>query len=91
MRRYSIVLLLGVFMVWSANGLQAVAETINRIVAIVNDEVITEADVTASMKSLLAEQNPGDLPDDHAAQMQEAVLNRLIEQRLLLQEARRVG
>ena len=72
-------------------GMFASAETANRIIAIVNDDVITEADVTASMKSLLEEGNPGDLPDDHAAQMQQAVLSRLIEQRLLLQEAKRVG
>ena len=66
------------------------AETANRIVAVVNDEVITEADVNTHVAQLLEEhkeQTPMDAP---SAEMREVVLQRLIEQRLMLQEAKRL-
>lgn len=66
------------------------ADTADRIVAIVNDEAITEADVTGHVEVL----NPQDLHGTSApsaASMRDAVLQQLIEQRLLLQEAKRQG
>lgn len=68
----------------------ALAETINRIVAVVNDEVITEADVDEPLSTLLDEQG---LPpaDPQSGALRQAVLRRLIEHHVILQEARREG
>ncbi len=67
------------------------AVTVNQIVAVVNDEVITEADVTQQVNDALEDQ-PGTPPADADARtMQQTVLQRLIEQRLILQEAKRAG
>lgn len=82
--------------VWAAFGLLlaqtgARAATSNRIVAVVNDEVITEADVTAQFHALLEDPErpvPEDVSPD---EVRKAVLGRLIEQRLILQEAKREG
>jgi len=73
-----------------APALQGGAETVNRIIAIVNDEVITEADVAAHVSALFEEQQ-GSRPsgEDRTGELRGAVLRRLIEQRLMLQEARR--
>ncbi|MBI3320663.1 MAG: peptidylprolyl isomerase [Candidatus Omnitrophica bacterium] len=69
----------------------AAAETVNRIVAIVNEEVITEADVTSRINSLL-EDADAPLPEGHdATTMHQMVLRRLIEQRVILQEGKRLG
>lgn len=67
------------------------AQTTNRIVAVVNDEVITEADVTAYANALREERPDNAAPDSHSVEMQRVVLRRLIEQRLILQEAKRAG
>ena len=72
-------------------GQSAAGETVNRIVAIVNDEVITEADVAAQVHSILAEGEHPDLTDAESLQMQMVVLRHLIEQRLILQEAKKLG
>jgi peptidyl-prolyl cis-trans isomerase SurA len=65
------------------------AQTTNRIIAIVNEEVITEADLDSHLSSWRAEQ---ELPPGHDADaLREVVLQRLIEQRLLVQEAKRIG
>ena len=82
-------LLAGVWLVLGSSGL-AGAETANRIVAVVNDDVITEADVASRAADLLEARPPkgGDTPDP--ADVQQAILRRLIEQRLILQEAKRL-
>lgn len=64
------------------------AETANRIVAIVNDEVITQTDVSSRVDALLEDQQAAPQAKD-PEQMERMVLQRLIEQRLLLQEARK--
>ena len=66
------------------------AEIANRIIAVVNDEVITESDVTSRLNELL-ESAPKASPKPDAAQMRQLMLQRLIEQRLILQEAKRQG
>ena len=73
-----------------ASAPSAPAETINRIVAVVNDEAITEADVDAYLATLQEEEQapPG---DPQSGGLREAVLRRLIEQRVILHEARREG
>ena len=66
------------------------AETVNRIVAIVNDDVITEADIHTSTNALLESHEDSALgakPD--SVEGQRLILRRLIEQRLILQEAKR--
>ena len=69
----------------------ASAETVNRIAAIVNDEVITEADVAAHVNSILAEQDLPHPTEAEALEIQMMVLRNLIEQRLILQEAKKSG
>ena len=68
------------------------AGTANRIVAIVNEAVITEADLAAHVSDLadeLEERLPDEPRDDGA--LRAAVLQRLIQQQLILQEGRRAG
>lgn len=80
------IFLLGLFLTTAAN-LEA-AETVNRIIAVVNDEVITAADVETFMQAL-QDDPQGGLPEKTDVQdMQRAILQRLIDQHLLLQEAR---
>jgi len=74
-----------------ASCLQARAETTNRIVAIVNDEVITEGDVVFHMSALLQEDDPRAVDGAQAQEIRQAVLQRLIEERLILQEAKRMN
>ena len=69
----------------------AAAETVNRIVAVVNDAIITQADVVEEVSSLLEEQRSPAPDGPDAGRLQQAVLDRLIERQLLLQEAKRVG
>ncbi|MBI4354603.1 MAG: peptidylprolyl isomerase [Candidatus Omnitrophica bacterium] len=63
----------------------------NRIVAVVNDEIITEWDLTVRMSALMEEQEQPFENHDEAAQFRRAVLRRLIEERLLIQEGRRMN
>ncbi len=69
----------------------SVAETADRIVAIVNDDAITAADVVMRAQALTLEQGqhpaPGAaIPEDVLS----GVLQRVIEQQLMLQEGRRL-
>ena len=77
-----------VFLLASSGG---AADTANRIVAIVNDEIITEADVTSHVEAVLDnEEIPASERSDSAA-VHHVVLRRLIDQRLMRQEAKRAG
>ncbi len=67
------------------------AETVNRIVAIVNDDVVTTADVVAQVSSLLADSQHAPESEEEAVKIHAAVLGQLIEQRLILQEAKKMG
>ncbi len=65
------------------------AETVNRIVAVVNDQVITQADVELTVSDLLEGwQEERQAPPPSSASLHEAVLQRLIDRQLMLQEAR---
>src|SRR3989338_3180324 len=65
------------------------AETMNRIVAVVNDDIITESDVNTHLSELLGQVS--DVAEDtDPAQVRQAVLERLIQDRLLLQEAKKL-
>jgi len=70
---------------------EAHAQTVNRIVAVVNEEVITEQDIRRHLAALV-EKGALD-PSDEAdlGELQRAVLRHLIEQRLILQEAKRTS
>ncbi len=68
----------------------AAAETVNRIVAIVNDDVITTADVVAQVSSLLADHQHVPQSEDESIKLHAAVLGQLIEQRLILQDAKKM-
>jgi peptidyl-prolyl cis-trans isomerase SurA len=69
---------------------EAWAVTANRIVAIVNGDIVTEAELTSRLNMLLEDGPP--LPDEGShEQLRRQVLVRLIEQRLMLQEAKRLG
>jgi parvulin-like peptidyl-prolyl isomerase len=57
---------------------------------VVNDEVVTTSDVEASLSELL-EQDPDVADGADPSQMRQAVLQRLIQDRLLLQEAKKLG
>ena len=68
----------------------AFAGATDRIVAVVNEEIITESDALSRMSALLHDEDP---PADaaQARQMRQAVLQRLIDERLIIQEAKRMG
>ena len=67
----------------------ATADTVNRIIAIVNDDVITQADVSSGVDTLLEGQEVSNETD--ASRVHQAVLQHLIQQRLILQAARQLG
>lgn len=67
------------------------ADTADRIVAIVNDEVITEADVASRVSAFLQDDQPATEKPRDPAVVRDMMLHRLIEQRLILQEAKRLG
>ena len=67
------------------------AETVDRIVAVVNDEVITEADVARQVASILEEQVASTPTAAESLELHVMVLRNLIEQRLILQEAKKRG
>ncbi len=84
-------LLLGALLLGLGAAPAGAAQTVNRIVAIVNDAVITHADVAEEVNGVLAEQDTPTLGSQDAGRLQQAVLDRLIDRQLLLQEAKRVG
>ena len=66
------------------------AATVDRIVAVVNADIITEAELSAITKAFIAELPPP-VSEAQARQARQAMLRRLVEDRLVLQEARRLG
>jgi len=59
-------------------------------VAIVNDEIVTESDLLSQLSALLHDEDPP-AAAAQAQQMRQAVLQRLIDERLIIQEAKRMG
>lgn len=74
---------------WVAGARSEAAET-NRMLAVVNEEVITEGDLNARLSAFLKQQDDPTLDGAQAAQMRQAVLQRLIEERLIIQEAKQM-
>ena len=79
------------FVLCLLGGERASGETVNRIVAIVNDEVITDADVASQVSSIMDEQQLSDPTEAELLELHMMVLRNLIEQRLILQEAKKLG
>ena len=77
------------FALWLLGATPATADTVNRIIAIVNDDVITQADVSSGVDTLLEGQEVSNATD--ASRVHQAVLQHLIQQRLILQAARQLG
>ena len=70
------------------------AEVVDKIVAIVNDEIITQSEVEESMLTFIADYRLRYGVEEAEDRLDEAkgdALNRLIEERLILQEAKRRG
>jgi peptidyl-prolyl cis-trans isomerase SurA len=65
------------------------AETFDEIVAIVNGDVITEAELAVSIK--LAALDPDSPEAEDPVERRRMFLERMIEDRLILQEAKRIG
>lgn len=83
--------LVTVLLVTSPWSLVTSCEAANRIVAVVNDDIITEWDVHVRMSALLEDgEAPPDDPEQASA-FRQAVLDRLVEERLIIQEAKRLG
>ena len=69
----------------------APCEAGNRIVAVVNEEIITEWDVHVRMSALLEDGEVPPADPEQASAFRQAVLDRLVEERLIIQEAKRLG
>lgn len=65
------------------------AETVNRILAIVNEEIVTQVDVELKLQMLAQERAMAMPTGDMARTMREAIFERLIAERLMVQEAKR--
>jgi len=65
-------------------------ELVGRIVASVNDDAITDFDIDARVRLLLAVSNSPRTADG-ISRIQRKALNALIDERLKLQEAKRLG
>ncbi|MFH1779038.1 MAG: peptidylprolyl isomerase [Candidatus Omnitrophota bacterium] len=64
----------------------------NKIVAVVNEDVITQADLDVALASVVAEYKKIYRADELTAKIEEArqeILNQMIEEKLILQEAKR--
>ena len=68
------------------------AETVDKIVAVVNDEIITQSELEESTLSFIADYQLRYGPEEAESKLDDArsdALNRLIEEKLILQEAKR--
>ena len=77
----------------NAIGICYSAEVVDRIVAVVNDEVITQSELEESMIPFVADYRvryvEQELSDKKMKEAREDALNRLIEEKLILQEAKK--
>jgi len=67
------------------------AEASNGIVAVVNDEVITQGDLDEQLSGMLQQEGMPAPAPQQAEQLRGAIIQRLIEERLILQDAKRSG
>ncbi|MCD6081009.1 MAG: peptidyl-prolyl cis-trans isomerase [Candidatus Omnitrophica bacterium] len=71
-------------------GQIAFGEMVNRVVAVVNKEVITEAELISYARNLFAQQGEKELNFEHKKQLLKKALDRLIEDRLILSYAKKM-
>lgn len=85
--RFFFLLFLVVYFGWSAHSF---AQKADKIVAIVNDDVITEAELVlfASMTDLDSEAGA---PGNNAGELRKKLLQRMVEDKLVLQEAKKMN
>lgn len=72
----------------------ASAEIVDRVIAVVNDDVITQHELLSTVEILVKKYEMNIRPEDReraAADAKKALLNKLIDDLLLKQEARRLG
>jgi len=87
----SLVSLIAILAIWSQVCVSAKAqELVGRIVASVNDDAITDFDIDARARLLLAASN-SPRTQDGISRAKRKALNALIDERLKLQEAKRLG
>ena len=70
------------------------AEIVDRIVAVVNDDVITQHELESTVEGILKRYDKSIRPEDRdrvAAEARKALIARLVDDMLLRQEARRLG
>lgn len=69
-------------------------ELVDKVVAVINDDIITLTDLkkeTAPFENKVIEQAPADKVDEALKQMHNDILNQVIENRLIAQEAAKTG
>lgn len=89
-RKYGISLLLLVAIGTALNHPAVAQQLVGRIVASVNDDAITDFDIDARSRLLLASSNSNKSTAE-LNRVKRAALNELIDERLKLQEAKRLG
>ncbi len=67
------------------------AETANRILAFVNDDVITQGDLNSHLNEAIGDEQLAKVDAEQAQNLRQAMIERLIEERLLVQEAKKLG
>ncbi len=91
MRKFKIILISIAFIIM---GALAQAETINKFVAIVNDEVITQQDIDQLLSVLYAQYSQeykGDELLQKMEQIKKDILNQIVEDKLVLSRAKELG
>lgn len=81
-----------IFIIIYVTGYSYGAEVVDKIIAVVNDEVITQSEFEESMLSFIADYQLRyglEEAEDRLNEAKSDALNRLIEERLILQEAKR--
>src|SRR5512137_2634211 len=69
-------------------------EVVDRVIAVVNDDVLTKYELDSTVELILKRNEQSIRPEDRdriAAEARKALLDRLIEDLILRQEARRLG
>jgi peptidyl-prolyl cis-trans isomerase SurA len=88
---FSVIFCLGIVFVMAACGIrQGFCEKLDKIAAIVNGDVITEEEVALFMKMTDMAEEAG-LAVDNPAELRRQLLGRMVEDRLVLQEAKNMG
>lgn len=94
MRQHRRIYAMVSFLIVSAMVINHAFGLSNKILAVVNDEVVTQAELDVALTPVakeLKEEFSGKELDDKIEEMRQEFLNQLVEDKLILQEARRKG